>query len=166
VTVATRVTTPTKENSMSIDSMIQKAAEMGTEAGKAAATHVFDGNTTEETYERVVVLYEDGDPALDAIVAEPAWLSGEWEGGLVPHTLANAVAGLTNITPEDLDHVCSCYEMAAGDMFWQEVIMAAQVGCGLVSNEETTFESMFGPNADREAIKAAFMANVRIEGQS
>ncbi len=48
--------------------VVAKAKELGRDAGKAAATWVFDGSTTEDACQRVLGGIDDGDPAvLDAI---------------------------------------------------------------------------------------------------
>ncbi|HTU74389.1 MAG TPA: hypothetical protein VMG38_12810 [Trebonia sp.] len=48
--------------------VLAKAAELGHDAGKVAASWVFDGNTPEEAYRRVLRGIDDGDPGvLDAI---------------------------------------------------------------------------------------------------
>lgn len=48
--------------------IVAKAEELGRTAGKAAAAWVFDGNTPEQAYRRVLRGIEEGDPAvLDAI---------------------------------------------------------------------------------------------------
>ena len=44
--------------------LVAKAEELGRDAGKAAADWVFDGNTPEEEYQRVLRGIEDGDPAV------------------------------------------------------------------------------------------------------
>jgi hypothetical protein len=47
--------------------IVAKAEELGRDVGKAAASRVFDGNTPEEAYQRVLRGIGDGDPAvLDA----------------------------------------------------------------------------------------------------
>ena len=49
------------------DPLAARAAEFGRDADNAAATWVFDGNTPEEAYKRVLHGIDDGDPAvLDA----------------------------------------------------------------------------------------------------
>ncbi len=48
--------------------LVAKAAELGRDVGKTAATWVFDGNTPGEAYQRVRRGIDEGDPAvLDAI---------------------------------------------------------------------------------------------------
>ena len=48
--------------------IVAAAEELGRDAGKAAASWVFDGSTPEDAYQRVLRGIEEGDPAvLDAI---------------------------------------------------------------------------------------------------
>jgi len=55
-----------------------KAFEMGKARGEAAASWFFDGNTTDETYRRVLQGIEDGDP--EVVDALPQFSFGEWAG--------------------------------------------------------------------------------------
>lgn len=56
------------------DSIIERAVELGTEAGRSAAGWHYDGNTTTEAYRVTLGMIEDGDPAFEV----PGFLSGEW----------------------------------------------------------------------------------------
>ncbi len=65
------------------DAVEAAAKELGGEAGRAAASWVFDGNTTTEEYARVLFGIEDGDPeVLDALPSPD--LSGQWAGASTP----------------------------------------------------------------------------------
>ena len=65
------------------DALNQRAYDMGREAGEAAASWYFDGNTTRATYERVLAGIQDGDPAIyDTFPQCP--LSGEWADDPTP----------------------------------------------------------------------------------
>jgi hypothetical protein len=97
-----------------------RAQQAGREDGEAAASWVFDGNTDDATYARVLRGITDGDPeVLDAY--RPPDLSGEWADGETPATLAKRV----DVVPHDgtllLDDVCSIYEQAASEAFWAEI---------------------------------------------
>jgi hypothetical protein len=110
----------------STTTITQRAAEMGREAGKSAASWAFDGNTDTATYQRVVDLYETGDPALHDLVPSPSWLSGEMADDPTPNTL-RADLGV----PEDewdsvADEVCTAYEEAANDAYILDVWTTAQ----------------------------------------
>ena len=52
--------------------LVAKAEELGRDAGKAAASWVFDGNTPEEAYQRVLRGIEEGDPAVLDATEPPA----------------------------------------------------------------------------------------------
>jgi hypothetical protein len=85
-------------------------ADMGTEAGQARASWVFDGNTDAETYARVLQGIEDGDPEImDALSVSP--LSGEWAGESMTEILGD------DYTDEDADE----YEQAFQDVYWAEI---------------------------------------------
>jgi hypothetical protein len=45
-------------------SLASDAEDLGRDVGKAAASWMFDGNTTEDTYRAVLRGIEDGDPAI------------------------------------------------------------------------------------------------------
>src|SRR3954464_12292708 len=62
------------------------AAELGELEGKAAASWVFDGNTTEETYRDFLKGIEDGDPMVLNMLPSSD-LSGEWAGATTPSEL-------------------------------------------------------------------------------
>lgn len=97
------------------------AKRMGRERGKAAASWVFDGNTTDATYRVFLERWMNGDPALDEVVTEPAWLSGEWAGESISELLPDL--------PEDedrADEYMAIYEEAASNAFWREVERTAR----------------------------------------
>lgn len=72
------------------DATMQDAYARGEEDGEAAASWYFDGNTTLETYERVLEGIENGDPEiLDTIPGCP--LSGEWADGTTPADVLSAL---------------------------------------------------------------------------
>ena len=67
---------------------LRAAKKAGREAGEAAASWYFDGNTTPETYARVLKGIEDGDPEILDSFPYPN-LSGEWAGDPTPRSLAD-----------------------------------------------------------------------------
>jgi hypothetical protein len=89
---------------------VKRAAELGREAGLAAASWAFDGNTTDETYRRL--------PNL----------SGEFADDPTPQTLADElkVGDLYRVGAIDMDEECTAWETAASDAFWQEVERVAR----------------------------------------
>ena len=106
---------------MRTSEMIRRARRMGKQAACNAASWVFDGNTTDDTYRTVLKGIEDGDPAVLDAYNVPN-LSGEWADGETPSTLADYF-GLDEDNDPDgfrLDAVCAAWEEGA-DTFWTEV---------------------------------------------
>lgn len=100
---------------------INRACDLGRDAGKAAASWIFDGNTSPETYRQVLIMIEDGDPLLYSQILEPRWLGGIWAGDPTPTSLAREL-GLDDLLDLHLlDEACTEYETAASDAFWHEV---------------------------------------------
>lgn len=96
---------------------ISKARKRGTIAGRNAASWVFDGNTSDQTRQKVAQMIADGDPELYDVVRCPEWLSGEWAGESVSELLGD-------ILPENedkADEVCDSYCETADSTFWLEV---------------------------------------------
>lgn len=52
--------------------VVARAEELGRDAGKAAASQVFDGSTPDEAYQRVLRGIEDGDPVVLDAARPPA----------------------------------------------------------------------------------------------
>ena len=111
-------------------STIDKARELGAEAGRNAASWVFDGNTSRETYARYLKLSEDGDPALyDEFGPTTGWLSGEWADAPTPNTL---YAELELDPDDDLDgeimaELSDAYEQAADEAYQHELERVARL---------------------------------------
>lgn len=111
---------------------IVKARQMGTERGKAAASWVFDGNTTQETYRAFLQATEDGDPARDQWDHLSGWLSGEYGDDPRPQTLAHDL-DLPTDTDDDMaavDEACDAYEDAAEEAYWAELERVARLQTG------------------------------------
>ena len=105
--------------------VVAKAEELGRDAGKAAASRVFDGSTPEEAYQRVLRGIDDGDPAvLDAI--EPPAIGPA--AGYTEDDLARDLG----IEPRDraLPRAVSAYADAFTGSFWQETERAARDHAG------------------------------------
>jgi hypothetical protein len=105
--------------------VVARAEELGRDAGKAAATGVFDGNTPEDAYQRVLRGIEDGDPAvLDAI--EPPAI------GPASGYTADDLARDLGIDPRDraVRRAVSAYADAFTGGFWQETERAAREHAG------------------------------------
>lgn len=106
---------------------IRAARRDGATAGHNAATWVFDGNTDDATYARVLRGLDEGDPAVYDAYNAPD-LSGQWAGGETPASLAHTY-GIAE-GDERMDDVCSAWEDAAADAFWAEVERAARAHVG------------------------------------
>jgi len=107
--------------------ILRKARRDGRTAGHNAASWVFDGNTTEETYRRILKGIEEGDPAVYTALNVPN-LSGEWAGDDTPQTLAEAYELTESNDPdgERLQEAAEAWENAASDAFWHEVERVAR----------------------------------------
>ena len=105
--------------------VVAKAEELGRDAGKAAASQVFDGSTPDEAYQRVLRGIEDGDPAVLDPVEPPAI------GPAAGYTEDDLARDL-GIDPRDraLPRAVSAYEDAFTGSFWQETERAARDHCG------------------------------------
>ena len=98
-----------------------RAAELGRDAGKAAAAWAFDGSTPDEAYRRVLRGIDDGDPAvLDAI--EPPAIGPA--AGYDQDDLARDL-GLEPGDPA-LQDAASAYADAFTGSFWAEVERTAR----------------------------------------
>lgn len=107
------------------DRLAARAAELGRDAGKEAATWVFDGNTPDEAYRRVLRGIEDGDPAvLDA--TEPPAIGPA--AGYDQDDLARDLG----LEPDDpaLQDAVPAYADAFAGSFWTEVERAAREHAG------------------------------------
>lgn len=99
------------------------AQQEGRERGRNAASWMFDGNTTEETYRRFLQGYDEGDPAVMDAYAPPSWLSGEWAGESISELLGDC----ENARDEErLDGVMEAYESAAEEAYWRELVRTAR----------------------------------------
>lgn len=102
--------------------ILRKARRDGRETGKNAASWVFDGNTTEETYRHILKGIEEGDSQVyDSL--NPPNLSGEWAGDPTPQSLAEDYELDESNDPDGwrLDEACRVWEDAASEAFWHEV---------------------------------------------
>jgi hypothetical protein len=101
--------------------LVAKAEELGCAAGKTAAGWVFDGNTPEEAYRRVVRGIDEGDPAVLDAIEPPAIGPG---AGYDQDDLARDLG----VEPGDraLPRARSAYAGAFTSAFWQEVERTAR----------------------------------------
>jgi hypothetical protein len=101
--------------------LVAKAEELGRDAGKAAASWVFDGSTPEEEYQRVLHGIEEGDPAVLGATEPPAiGPAAGYDSGDLARDLG--------IEPADrsLPRAVSAYNGAFTGAFWQETERTAR----------------------------------------
>lgn len=95
------------------DEAMEHAYAIGREHGEAAASWVFDGNTSLDTYARVLAGLHDGDPeVLDALPSPD--LSGQWADGYTPRQLfedVGASPGDASFWPEAMSDLCDQYDL-------------------------------------------------------
>src|SRR5262249_48651513 len=109
------------------DRVTAEAREQGYDRGKAAAGRYFDGNTSEDTYRRVLQGIEEGDPAvMDTLPSCP--LSGEWADEITPRGLFEDL-GMSG--DEDYaDDVLNAYEDGFSQGATDELVRVARVMTG------------------------------------
>lgn len=100
----------------------------GYEAGKNAASWVFDGNTDLATYARVLRGFEDGDPEI--MDMQPAPLSGEFAGGSM-----NEILGIFD-NDEDQNEAADAYEEGFSEGYWAEIQDTCHYHLGTEDNED------------------------------
>jgi hypothetical protein len=103
------------------DPLTVRAGQLGRDAGHAAATWVFDGNTPDEAHRHVLRGIEDGDPAVLDLVEPPALGPGAGYD-------QNDLAGDLGLDPGDpaLPRAASAYADAFTGSFWAETERAAR----------------------------------------
>jgi hypothetical protein len=99
------------------------AEDRGTDAGRALASWVFDGNTDRAVYVRFLELDEAGD-AYDEFGPRSGWLSGEDADGETWTSLARDILGDDfdeDADQYDADELAQAYEDAADRAYWAEL---------------------------------------------
>lgn len=96
---------------------MSEAYRIGREAGRAAGSWVFDGNTDEATYNKLIEGFDAGDPIVLDLCPSP--LSGEWAGESIPELSEATGLDLTD------DDIATEYEQGFDSGFWAEVIETA-----------------------------------------
>jgi hypothetical protein len=107
-----------------MDSIIGRATKLGHDAGIAAASWVFDGNTSPDTYRRYAEGIAAGDPEILDSLREPN-LSGEYADDYSERDLARDLG----IEPysDDSDAAATAWAEAASEAFWAEVERIARL---------------------------------------
>lgn len=106
------------------------ARTKGAEDGKAAATWVTDGNTTEATARHLLKGLAEGDPEVMDQLPAPD-LSGEWADritaqDLLEESLAYVGLAFTDISDGLPDELCDAYELAFSETVQDEVARACK----------------------------------------
>jgi hypothetical protein len=108
---------------MATDQRTREASRLGREVGISAASWVFDGNTSLETYQRYLRGIEDGDPLVMDSLREPS-LSGEFAADYSERDLARDLG----FGPDkDISDYAETWSQAASEAFWHEVERIARV---------------------------------------
>lgn len=107
--------------------ILSAARRDGKAAGESAASWAFDGNTSRETYARIIRGFEDGDPEILDSLPWPN-LSGEWAGDPTPRSLAEDY-GITEERDPSGDltaDACDAWEDAASSAFKRALTAACR----------------------------------------
>lgn len=94
----------------------REAKRAGRDAGIAAASWKFDGNTDDATYSAFLRGSRDGDPAVMDAYQPPSWLSGEWAGESISELLGDSSGDCDRD-----DEIANIYEDAANMAYWNEL---------------------------------------------
>jgi hypothetical protein len=105
----------------------KRAEKIGAEHGKSAASWVFDGSTSEDTYRYVLAGIESGDPEVMDAYRVPD-LSGEWADSYDLNDLADELG--IDQDSENLDDAATAWLDAASEAFWAEVERIARLHVG------------------------------------
>ena len=95
--------------------VINKARNLGRDAGEAAGSWAADGSTDAEYALRTIQQLEDGDPEAWGYLPEIPNLSGEWADSPTPRSLADDLG----IDPESdlLEAACEAWEEGVSETF-------------------------------------------------
>lgn len=103
---------------MPMSEALALARDLGSTNGRAAASWVFDGNSTDETYAAVQKALDDGDPAIDDLVTEPSFRNGDYsERDLYSELGLDYDASPTS----EQDKIADAYMEEARAAFWPAV---------------------------------------------
>lgn len=108
-----------------MDENITRAEKLGHDAGIAAASWVFDGNTSPETYRRYAEGIEAGDPEILDSLREPNF-SGEYADDYSSSDLMFDLGTEADET-EYQDELCEAWLQEASAAFWSEVERIARL---------------------------------------
>jgi hypothetical protein len=115
--------------------------------GKKAAGWVTDGNTSRETYQRLLKGIEEGDPEVLDAYNTPN-LSGEWADGYTEADLLEDAGYVRRDGYVLRDELCDQYNSDAAQAFWDEVLRVCR--CHRDADPATpqdTWDQIFGSGA-------------------
>lgn len=115
-----------------------EARKAGRARGVNAASWMFDGNTTDETYRAFLKGFDEGDPAIMDQYQPSSWLSGENAGESINEILGEA---LSKRDLDRLERVQEVYEAAADQAYWDELVKTAR---RMVRESNASEDSLFG----------------------
>lgn len=101
--------------------LIREAEKIGRANGRSAATWVFDGNTSRETYAAVLKGLEEGDPAVYDAYREYA---DDYSESDLAFNLG--LDSIDDLDPDERDEITDAYLQAADDEFWRAVESCAR----------------------------------------
>lgn len=117
----------------------EEAHRLGAEAGRAAASWYFDGNTTREQYGRVVTGLADGDPAIYDTFPTSG-LSGEWADDPTPGDVLRSLG--VDEHDEANDDLLRMYEDGFGVAVADEIERLAREGYQAAEEAERTTQDV------------------------
>jgi hypothetical protein len=118
------------DDEMPLEEAKAAARKIGEQNGKNAASWVFDGNTSIETYQTVLHGLNEGDPLIYNMYREPN-LSGEYADDYSIQDLFNEIGIEYDSTiTDDQEEIGDAYVEAARDAFWHEVERVARLQLG------------------------------------
>lgn len=102
--------------------LISAARRMGREDGIRAASWTWDGNTSSETAERIVKMFDDGDPEVYDLFNAPN-LSGQYADEPTPQSLARDLGMDDDDRRAEwlVDDLSTAYEDGVSSSFWPAV---------------------------------------------
>ena len=97
-----------------------KAMELGAEHGKSCGSWVIDGNTSNETAQKIIDGYDNGDPEVMDYCPSP--LSGEFADDPTVHDVLKELGVLWS--DDRADDLINAYEEAFQSAWWATVIQS------------------------------------------
>lgn len=105
-----------------LDKWSAEADKLGREHAISAASWCVDGNTSQEHIAKVIVMLNEGDPAVDYELPQEPNLSGEFADDLTPAKLYEQITGREpcRASGTNMDVLNAAYEDAVSETFMPE----------------------------------------------